>query len=98
MKGEISYDLVMDDDMAFVEGTYRLRGGEWQVFIFLAKTEPVRTPSFRFTTWRSGVAGVVYRVPAGQALNKRSVRRFLSEALEVEAWSEVRGPDSMTLR
>jgi hypothetical protein len=26
---EISYDLVMDEDMAFVEGSYRLPGNEW---------------------------------------------------------------------
>ena len=31
MHAEISYDLVMDDDMSFVEGTYRLLGGDWQV-------------------------------------------------------------------
>ena len=29
MRAEISYDLVMDDDMEFVEGTYRLPGGDW---------------------------------------------------------------------
>jgi hypothetical protein len=28
----------MDDDMTFVEGTYRLPGGDWQVVIVL---EPV---------------------------------------------------------
>lgn len=33
---EISYDLVMDDDMSFVEGTYRLPGGDWQVVIVSA--------------------------------------------------------------
>ena len=31
--GEISYDLVMEDDMAFVEGSYRIGGCDWQVFI-----------------------------------------------------------------
>jgi hypothetical protein len=31
MHAEISYDLVMDDDMEFVEGSYRLPGerGRW---------------------------------------------------------------------
>jgi hypothetical protein len=33
MKGEISYDLVMENDMSFVEGTYRIENGEWRVFI-----------------------------------------------------------------
>lgn len=31
MKAEISFDLKMEDNMSFVEGTYRLEGGEWQV-------------------------------------------------------------------
>jgi hypothetical protein len=33
MKAEITFDLVMDEDMGFVEGCYRLDGGEWKVFI-----------------------------------------------------------------
>jgi len=33
MHAEISYDLVMDSDMEFVEGTYRLPGEDWQVVI-----------------------------------------------------------------
>ena len=35
MKAEITFDLVMDDDMPFVEGCYRLPDGPWQVFIFI---------------------------------------------------------------
>jgi hypothetical protein len=31
MQAEISYDLVMDYEMAFVEGTYRLPARDWQV-------------------------------------------------------------------
>jgi hypothetical protein len=33
MRAEISYDLVVGDDMEFVEGTYRLLGGDWKVVI-----------------------------------------------------------------
>lgn len=33
MTGDISYDLVMGDDMGFVEGTFRLPGSPWQVII-----------------------------------------------------------------
>jgi hypothetical protein len=32
--GEISYDLVMDNDMAFAEGTYRVGDCAWCVFSF----------------------------------------------------------------
>ena len=34
MRAQISFDLVMEDSMSFVEGTYRLPGRDWQVFIF----------------------------------------------------------------
>jgi hypothetical protein len=34
MKAEISYDLLMEEDMSFVEETYRIETGTWQVFIF----------------------------------------------------------------
>jgi len=30
MQGEISYDLMMADDMSFAEGTYRIGSGEWK--------------------------------------------------------------------
>lgn len=33
-KGDISYDLIMEDNMSFVEGTYRIDNGDWHVFIF----------------------------------------------------------------
>ena len=31
---EICFDLVMEKEMSFVEGTYRLPGRGWEVFIF----------------------------------------------------------------
>lgn len=34
MKADITFDLVMTEDMPFVEGCYRLADGVWQVFIF----------------------------------------------------------------
>lgn len=34
MRAEITFDLVMTEDMAFVESCYRLAGGVWQVFMF----------------------------------------------------------------
>ena len=49
ISGEISYDLVMGDDMAFVEGTFRISGGEWQVFIFQTKTGKAQQPQHRQT-------------------------------------------------
>ena len=41
--GEISYDLVMEDDMAFIEGCYRIGGCDWRVFIISKR--PLDEPS-----------------------------------------------------
>jgi hypothetical protein len=98
MRAEISYDLVMDDDMPFVEGTYRLPGGDWQVFIVLASDRDVSSPQVVPRRWESGVAGVCIRLPRGQRINAATVERVLSVTLGVSEWVRVRGPDSMQLR
>jgi hypothetical protein len=96
MKGEISYDLVMEDDMAFVEGTFRIGDGLWQVFIF--KKDSVNQPVVTPGRWASGIAGVFVRLPQSARLNNELVEQVLSEHLRVDEWHEVRGPDSMQLR
>jgi hypothetical protein len=98
MRGEISYDLVMEDDMPFVEGTYRLPGGDWQVVIVLAFDRDVPEPQVVPQRWESGVSGVVVRLPRAMRINAASVEQVLAEALGVSEWSRVRGPDSMQLR
>jgi hypothetical protein len=96
VKGQISYDLVMEDDMAFAEGTFRLEGGEWQVFIF--NKDPIQEPITKLGHFDSGVAGVTVKLPDSDKLNKRMVTDVLAQLLGVEEWQEVRGPDSMQLR
>ena len=96
MKAEISYDLVMEDSMDFVEGSYRLPGQEWRVFIFLRKAVP--SPEIQPNTWSSGITGISVRFPTGANLNQTVVERLLGEYLGVEDWSAVPGPDSMQLR
>jgi hypothetical protein len=98
MRAEISYDLVMGDDMAFVEGTYRLPGGDWQVLIASAFGREVPEPEVVQQTWESGATGVLVRFPQRLALNAEAVERVLSAALGVTEWVPVRGPDSMRLR
>src|SRR5262249_35314102 len=56
VKAEISYDLVMEDEMSFVEGTYRLPGGEWQVFIFIP-WQGSNAVVWTRSEWDSGVTG-----------------------------------------
>ena len=96
MTGEISYDLRMDDNMAFVEGTFRLAGGDWQVFIF--SCNPLDHAVIIPTQWENGVSGIVVRFPKSEILSKTTVQRILSETMCVTDWIEVSGPDSMQLR
>jgi hypothetical protein len=96
MRAEISYDLVMDDDMAFVEGSYRLPGGPWQVLIVSRYDVP--KPVAAQQVWDSGARGVFVRFPRGLPLNAAAVEGVLSALLGVTEWAVVRGPDSMQLR
>ena len=96
MRCEISYDLRMNDNMAFVEGVFRVAGGEWQVFIF--SRYPLDHAIIIPTNWESGASGIVVRFPESQTLSKTAVDQVMSEAIGVSEWVEVRGPDSMQLR
>jgi hypothetical protein len=98
VKGEITFDLVMDDDMYFVEGCYRLEDGIWHVFTCF-RSGGYRQIGVRCgVTWDSGVTGVNVIVADDAKLNREIVLATLSEALGVTEWKEVRGPDSMQLR
>jgi hypothetical protein len=98
MHAEISFDLVMTDDMGFVEGTYRLNGRDWQVFIFGPFPGVEHEPQIVSGSWPSGITGVFVKWPKSQKLNKDVVLRVLSQQLGVTEWMEVRGPDSIQLR
>lgn len=98
MKGEISYDLVMEEDMGgMCEGTFRLPGRDWQVMIFIPRD--LSHPDIKADArWDSGITGIRVYWPRHQSLGKREVERTLSEAYAVSEWVEVAGPDSMVLR
>ena len=98
MRAEISYDLVINDDMGFVEGAYRLPGGDWQVVIVSAFERDVPEPQVVPQQWESGVSGVFVRIPRTERISAATVERVLSRALGVSEWVRVRGPDSMQLR
>lgn len=98
MRAEISYDLVMDDDMEFVEGTYQLPGGDWQVFIVSAFDRDAHEPQVERQQWESGVSGVFVRLPRAVRINAVTVEQVLSAALDMSQWIRVRGPDSMQFR
>lgn len=99
MKAEISFDLVMRDEMTFVEGTYRLPEREWQVFIFGPGYGVKKPVIITNGQWESGITGVHVQWPdSGWKLNKDVVLQILSKTLGVDEWQEVRGPDSIQLR
>lgn len=98
MRAEISYDLVMNDDMEFVEGAYRLPDGDWQVVVVSAFDRDVPKPQVDRQQWDSGVSGVFVRLPRAERINAATVERVLSAALGVSEWVRVSGPDSMQLR
>src|SRR5262245_18031645 len=56
---EFSFDIIMDDDKEYVEGTYRLPGRFWEVMVF--KKEDVSTirhrPNQPPIEWSSGITG-----------------------------------------
>lgn len=98
MIGDISYDLVMNDDMQFVEGTFRVDGGDWQVFIFSKKKGVNVEPHWQHSRWESGITGLVFGVPSHLRLSKQLVEQSLSQAVGLKSWTEVCGPDSIQLR
>ncbi|WP_143279044.1 hypothetical protein [Bradyrhizobium sp. C9] len=99
MKAEITFDLIMTEDMSFVEGCYRLAGGAWEVFVFThLRCGPYGVGVWKDLTWSSGVKGLNAVMPAEIKLNKATVSNVLSQALGVTEWFEVRGPDSIMLR
>src|SRR4051812_1321176 len=97
MRAEISFDLVMESAMAFVEGTYRLLGGDWQVFIFTPDAS-VSEPRVTDRRWSGGATGVSVLWPGSWVLDEAAVLRTLGFHLGVTAWVHARGPDSMAAR
>ena len=96
--GKVTFDLVMDDEMSFIEGCYQLPGKSWEIFIFTKNKDLFIMNIDKDVIWDSGNTGVVVNLPQYVKLNKSSALKILSDILHVAAWSEVIGPDSMQLR
>jgi len=97
---EFSFDIIMNDDMQYVEGTYRLPGRFWEVLVI--KKEDVPALQHRLNQppveWSSGITGIVIDVPRAAKLNREYVRAALAITFGYTDWVEVSGPDSMVLR
>ena len=82
MKAEITFDLVMTEDMPFVEGCYRLAGGVWQVFMFRRSNGIEAVGIKQNLTWRSGVTGLNAIMPNDTKIDKSVVLTVLSYAYD----------------
>ena len=97
LKAEITFDCLYPEDCDHIEGCYRLLGKEWQVYYFTRwwQGEPEVLLDAIF---QSGTKGVNVKHPKDEPLNKSVVMAVLAKALNVTEWSEVSGPDSLTLK
>jgi hypothetical protein len=100
MRGEISFDCLFEDEnepFPCFEGCYRLSPGEdWKVFI-VANWSSINAVHLD-AVFSSGVTGVSIELRKDQTLSKRIALALMAEALGIEGWTEVRGPDSLVLK
>lgn len=93
---ELSFDTMPGEDADAVEGSYRVPGRLWEVFLFEKKDVP--EPRHHLSTWRSGITGIEFILPRAAVLNREAVLRGMAEAFGTRDWTEVRGPDSLLLK
>jgi hypothetical protein len=95
---EVTWDLVMSDDMPFVEGCYCLDGGEWQV-VTARKSDACRSVQVRNgVRWDSGATGINIVFPSDATVSRLMMLNLMTHELGVTEGHEVRGPNSIMLR
>ncbi len=98
---EISFDTGLEGDNSIVEGSYRVPGEFWQIFLFDKEGEyGVSVPELRhhFGTWQSGITGISFDVPREDVVDKAYIIRAFASVFGTDEWVEVRGPDSLILK
>jgi hypothetical protein len=99
---EISFDLALDKDNGWMEGSYRLPGELWKVVIFQKDDVPdLRIEPSRWqrpTRWEREITGVVIRFPRTASMGRDDLLRAMSQAFGCSDWVQVHGPDSIILR
>lgn len=98
---ELSFDTGLEDDNAIVEGSYRVPGRFWQVFLFRKEGPGVETvPELRhhFRMWDSGITGIAFDVPGEAVLDRDYILEALASVFGAVDWAEVRGPDSQLMK
>jgi hypothetical protein len=98
---EISFDTGLEADNRIVEGSYRVPGRFWQVFLFQKERTPgesVPELRHRFGAWQSGITGIEFDVPSEAVLDREYMLRAFASVFGTDDWVEVRGPDSLLLK
>jgi hypothetical protein len=96
IRSEFSSDIILEEDMTWIEGIYRLPGHFWEVMVFGKKD--VTELRFQMGKTCSGTPGIWFDVPNHTRLDREYVRKALEAAFGHTDWAEVSGPDSMVLR
>ena len=101
--GEITFDIIVPEEgVAHAEGCYRVDGGNWLVYYLTNWHDGASwtgDPAIRSDAiFQSGISGVSGIVPADWILNKKTIKRLLAEAIGIDGWIEVSGPDSLILK
>ncbi|MEZ6142468.1 MAG: hypothetical protein R3B84_18065 [Zavarzinella sp.] len=102
IRPEISFDLVMEDEHQYMEGSYRLPGTLWNVVIF--KKSEVDELAYEFTIWEPATiweraaSGVVIRFPLKAKMGLEEILSAMTKVFQFKNWTVVNGPDSMLLR
>jgi hypothetical protein len=98
---EISFDTGLEADNCIVEGSYRIPGRFWQVFLFQKERRPgesVPELGHQFGTWESGITGIEFDVPREDVLDRAYMLRAFASVFGTDDWVEVRGPDSLLMK
>lgn len=101
-RAEISFDTVLDEDNDYLEGSYRLPGGFWQVVAFKKEDVPeiCSKPGRweRATKWEETATGLLVSLPRNCTANREFILKAMAQVTGIAVWVEVCGPDSMHLR
>ncbi|MCA9042108.1 MAG: hypothetical protein KDA65_17280 [Planctomycetaceae bacterium] len=99
---EISFDLVCEEDTDFMEGSYRLLGELWNVFILrkddVQEMQIKPTTWRKFTVWERDCNGIVIRFPMDVIMHRENILDAMSQAFGINDWIQIQGPNSMVLR
>jgi hypothetical protein len=98
---EISFDTGLGEDMRTVEGSYRVPGQFWQIFLFIkgdAQGRPVPELRHRSVAWPSEITGLEFHVPEEALLDREYMIQALAGVFGTDDWVVVRGPDSRLMK